>query len=203
MSAELRMNGDYPAFEHRLFDPGPPLDTLPVLQNAAREWARLADPCGSVVRISIHWAHGDTSTLPMPALQPRPAPPAPPVAVPLAAPAPPPPGWDVSGRVAKYNGIPFDGRGPSGVRIVGRKLHTLRPLVEASEPIKIADFNKSFQAADLEEGRVKAGQECDCEDGSIRWQVGDLRRALREAFPSFDGDRVHNIRGVGYTLMVR
>lgn len=98
-------------------------------------------------------------------------------------PEPPPldaPGWHVTDRAAALDGTP--------VALTRRQLDVLRVLVGCD--IASADDLRA------------AWDGYPAEEGTIRWQVGELRKALKRQFGDFPGDLIEST-GTGYRLLLR
>lgn len=102
--------------------------------------------------------------------------PAPPTIAPLAL-----PGWDFSAPTPRFDGQP--------IAIHGRKRDLLKLLAESPIPLSVEQMKAAW------------GPDYTPEPGSVRWTVGDLRRALTSLFPGC-GDPVHN-DDAGYSLTIR
>lgn len=160
--------------------PAPPAawsdDPLQAFQLSARTIGRAVDPGRAVARVVVLDADGrriiDLAVPPGPVL---------PVALPAAAEQAPPDGWDFSTGTARYDGRRVD--------VTGRKLALLKVLAEAPGPVPTDDLRAAWQGYDVS-------------DSGIRWQVVELRKALRRAFPDFEGDPVP-ASGTGYQLAIR
>ncbi|QJX01234.1 helix-turn-helix domain-containing protein [Frigoriglobus tundricola] len=95
-------------------------------------------------------------------------------------PAMPTVGWCVTDR-----GATFDGK---AVPVTGRKRDVLRVLVE-NETATVDDLRAAW-------GDYKA------EESTIRWQIGELKKALKAAFPDYPGELIE-ATGNGYRLLIR
>ncbi len=108
------------------------------------------------------------------------------VLVPASAPAPheppdaPAAGWVVMDRAATFDGTP--------VQLSGRRLDVLRVLVE-NETATVDDLRTAWDGYQAEES-------------TIRWQVGELRKALKKLFGDFPGELIEST-GAGYRLLLR
>lgn len=90
------------------------------------------------------------------------------------------PGWHFDDRGVTYNGKP--------VPVAGRNRALLRVLAAATAPLKCAELRKAWEDYEIEED-------------SIRWQIGQLRKILRDVF-EFEGDPIP-AKGSGYFLQIR
>lgn len=75
------------------------------------------------------------------------------------------PGWDFTGLRPRFDGTLVD--------ISGRKLALLRLLVEADRPLSVDELRPAWEGSQVEEN-------------SIRWQIMELRKALKSQFPGLD-----------------
>ena len=100
----------------------------------------------------------------------------------LGAPAPAaPPGWSFApdGR-AVYDGRPL--------AVGGRKLDVLRALVGAAGPVGVDGLRAAWGGTDVD-------------DSAVRFQVAELRKALRAEFPDWEGEVVQ-ASAHGYRLLL-
>ncbi len=93
----------------------------------------------------------------------------------------PRPGWDFSGTVPRYDGEP--------VPITGRKLDVLKVLAGEAGPVSAERLRDAWAGYMVEET-------------TIRWTIGELRKALKVSFPAFDEDPI-GTDGSGYSLRIR
>lgn len=91
-----------------------------------------------------------------------------------------PAGWSIIGNAVMFGG--------QRIPIAGRKLDVLRVLIEK-------------EVATLEDLRAAWGGTV-IEDGTIRWQIVELRKTLAAAFPDYPGDTIP-ATGNGYSLQIR
>lgn len=96
------------------------------------------------------------------------------------APEPPAAGWAFTDRAATLDGNP--------VKLTARSLAVLKVLA-------------GTEVADTDDLRTAYGG-YQCEDATIRWQIGELRKALKKAVPDFPGE-VIEATGSGYRLVLR
>lgn len=154
-------------------------DPFRQLQAAARRCGRHALPGVAIGRVVILDANGkkvvDLAIPPDMDSHPEPL-----ANTVRAAPAPRP-GWDFSGPTPRFDG--------TDVPIHGRKADLLRVLAEKNGPATVDDLRAAWDGYQVEEG-------------TVRWTVGELRKALRELFPGLEGEPVTSGPG-GYVLVIR
>ena len=90
-------------------------------------------------------------------------------------------GWDFAGPVAKFDG--------ESIPITGRKLDLLKALAGEEGPVSTERLREAWGGYAVEET-------------TVRWTVGELRKALKVSFPGFDGDPI-TTEGAGYSLQIR
>ena len=157
------------------------------LQSAARAAVNHVAPGHAPGRVVILDAQGrklvDIVVLP-PVDQPTPIPGTVPCLPPEIPVEPlPPPGWDFSGGRAAFEGVP--------VAVKGRPLAVLRALVAADGPVSPDQL------------RRQCWENYRCEESTVRWAVGELRKALRAAFPDHEEPITADGTGAGYMLNLR
>jgi hypothetical protein len=106
------------------------------------------------------------------------------VLVPPGVPEKPPealPGWDFSGNAPRFDG--------EQKKILGRSLQLLRVLAETDGPVSAEQLRAAWPDYTPSES-------------TIRNQVADLRKRLKTAFPSWEGECITST-GAGYQLHIR
>lgn len=89
-------------------------------------------------------------------------------------------GWVVTDRAATFNEV--------AVPVKGRSLDVLRVLAGGD-------------VVSVDELRAAWG-DYNAEDGTIRWQVGELRKVLKKQFGDFPGELIEST-GAGYRLVLK
>ena len=149
-------------------------DPLHALQAAARRCARHVAPGCYAARVVILDASGRELlglTVPVAAVAP------------VATPEPEPSvaGWSFDNLRPFYDGRPLD--------IHGQKLKVLREFVESKEPLSVEALKN------------RAWKDHRTTDETVRWSVGELRKALRAYFPELEDPIPNGIDG--YSLQIR
>ena len=93
----------------------------------------------------------------------------------------PQPGWDFTALIPRYDG--------EAVPISGRKLDVLKVLAAEAGPVSTERLREAWEGYMVEES-------------TIRWTVGELRKALKSHFPAFEDDPI-GTEGGGYSLRIR
>ncbi|MCE9564904.1 MAG: hypothetical protein K8U57_22960 [Planctomycetes bacterium] len=91
----------------------------------------------------------------------------------------------ISGWEERDGRIFFDGE---RVSVTGRKLDVLRVLI-AHDPAGVNELRAAWEGYPAEEK-------------TIRWQIGELRKSLKTAFPDYPDDPLP-ATGEGYSLRIR
>lgn len=151
-----------------------PRDPVRDLQAAARRAADHSAP-GHLARRVVVLGEGGVKLMdvPVPACPCGPEPGG-------AAEAGAAPGWSSRGDALLFDGEP--------VPIRGRNLDVLRVLA-ASELVTVDELRAAWSG-------YKA------EDATVRWQVGELKKALKKLFGDFEGELIE-ATGAGYRLLLR
>lgn len=149
------------------------------LQAAARKFASLIAP--DITRIVLHGPAGKSVSIAIPKGESTPPTVATLTPSTLEPPSPAPtPGWDFSHPVARFDGSP--------VPIHGRKRDLLKLLASSPIPLKVPELKVAWNPPDPE-------------DGTVRWFLGDLRRALKALFTELE-DPI-STTPAGYVLTIR
>ena len=153
-----------------------PPDPIHHLQTAARRAGKHLAPHRPISSVVLKDRHGfDVAALPVPDGDD------PAAAEPITASAPlAVAGWDFAGPVPRFDG--------TLVPVHGRKASVLRVMVESSRPMNVDDLRPAWEGTIVEEG-------------SIRWMVADLRKALKVLFPGLEDPIASSPEG--YVLQIR
>lgn len=159
-------------------------DPLHALQAAARRCARHVAPGCYAARVVILDASGrELLGLTVPAGDDLDTPAQVAAVAPVATPEPEPPvaGWSFDNLRPFYDGKPLE--------IHGQKLKVLREFVESKEPLSVEALKN------------RAWKDHRTTDETVRWSIGELRKALRAYFPELEDPIPNGIDG--YSLQIR